>query len=82
MVTYRRIHVNLFNVKANMELALPQITNKVSILVKKVVVLSRFLSRLVDISNPFFWVLRNGKSFERTDECQQRFEDLKQLLEN
>lgn len=74
--------MNLFNVKANMELALPQITNKVSILVKKVVVLSQFLSRLVDISNPFFWVLRKGKSFERRDECQQGFEELKQLLEN
>ena len=44
----------------------------------KVAALNRFVSKATDKCLPFFRVLR--KSFERTDECQKAFEDLKKYL--
>ena len=41
----------------------------------KVVVLNRFMSRVMDKCLPFFCTLE--KSFEWTTKCQQVFEDLK-----
>ncbi|XP_073061728.1 uncharacterized protein [Primulina eburnea] len=42
--------------------------------------LNRFISRSADKGLPFFKVLRQGKGFQWTNECQRAFDDLKKYL--
>ncbi|KAI3463696.1 hypothetical protein Pfo_020359 [Paulownia fortunei] len=46
----------------------------------KLAALNHFISRSVDKGLPFFKVLREGKNFEWTEECQHTFDDLKKYL--
>ena len=56
----------------------PRNIKEVQPLTRRVAALNRFVSKDIDKCLPFFKVLR--KTFERMDECQQEFEDLKMYL--
>ena len=41
---------------------------------------TRFISRLIDNFAPFFHVLKNNKTFEWTNKCEEAFKKLKDYL--
>ena len=45
-----------------------------------IVALNRFISRLADLCQPFFQLLKKGTSFKWDDSCAVAFEDLKKYL--
>ena len=78
MVSQRGIEVNPEKVRAIMELEPSRMVKEVQSLNGKIATLNRFVLRAKDRCLPFFRTLR--KSFERTDECQTAFNDLKAYL--
>ena len=74
MVSQRGIEANLDKIRAIMEMKRPRNVKEVQSLNGKVAALNRFVSRAMDNCLPLFRTLK--KSFERTDECQQAFEEL------
>ena len=66
MVSQRGIEVSPEKIRAIVELN------------GKIAALNKFVSRATDKCLPFFYTLK--RSFERTDECQQAFENLKLYL--
>ena len=75
MVSQRGIEANPNKIRAIIEMAPLKNVKEVQSLNGKVVVLNRFMSRVMDKCLPFFCTLK--KSFEWTTECQEAFEDLK-----
>ena len=75
MVSQRGIEANPNKIRAIIEMAPLKNVKEVQSLNGKVVVLNKFMSRVMDKCLPFFCTLK--KSFEWTTECQQAFEDLK-----
>ena len=69
------IKANPNKIRAIIEMAPLKNVKEVQSLNGKVVVLNRFMSRVMDKCLPFFCTLK--KSFEWTTKCQQVFEDLK-----
>ena len=78
MVSQRGIKVNPEKVRAIIELEPPRTIKEVQSLNGKIATLNRFVSKATDKCLPFFRTLR--KSFERTDECQMAFDNLKSYL--
>ena len=78
VVSQRGIEANLDKIWAVMEMTPLTSIKEVQSLNGKVTALNRFVSRAIDKCLPFFRMLK--KSFERTAECQQAFEDLKAYL--
>ena len=56
----------------------PKNIKEVQSLIGRVVALNMFVSKVTDKCLPFFKVLK--KTFERTNECQKAFQDLKAYL--
>ena len=46
----------------------------------RIAALSRFLARFKERVHPFFYLLKKQVGFERTDECERVFQDLKKFL--
>lgn len=69
IVTEKGIEVNPAKVRAIIELAPPKNLKEAQVFAGKVVVLSRFISRLADRSLLFFKVLRKGDNFDWTESC-------------
>ena len=61
-----------------MELGPPRTVKEMRSLNDKIAALNRFVSNATNKYLPFFCILR--KSFERTDEYQKAFKDLKKYL--
>lgn len=80
MVTERGIEVNPLKVKAIQEMKPPHTLKEAQTLTGRIIVLSRFVSRLAERRLPFFKVLCKGGAFEWGKECQQAFEQLKEFL--
>ena len=78
MVSQRGIKVNPDKIRAIIELEPPRTVKEVQSLNEKIAALNRFVSKATDKCLPFFCTLR--KSFERTDECQMVFYNLKAYL--
>uniref|UniRef100_A0A7N2MBY2 Uncharacterized protein n=1 Tax=Quercus lobata TaxID=97700 RepID=A0A7N2MBY2_QUELO len=78
MVSQRGIKSNPDKIQAIIEMAPPKNVKEVQSLNGKVAALNRFVLRATDKCLPFFRTLK--KSFERTDECQRAFEELKAYL--
>ena len=78
MVSQRGIKVNPEKVRAIIELEPPRTIKEVQSLNGKIATLNRFVSKATDKCLPFFRTLR--KSFERKDECQMAFDNLKSYL--
>ena len=59
----------------------PKKPKEVMSLASRVVVLSRFMSRVIDRCTYFFDVLKGSRRFEWIDKCKQAFQALKEHLE-
>ncbi|XP_022888168.1 uncharacterized protein LOC111403774 [Olea europaea var. sylvestris] len=80
IVNQRGIEANPAKVAAIIEMSSPQKPKEVQSLNGRIAALSRFISRATDKSLPFFKVLKQGKKFQWTSECQEAFESLKKHL--
>ncbi|KAL0433158.1 UNVERIFIED_CONTAM: hypothetical protein Slati_2650100 [Sesamum latifolium] len=80
MVTQRGIEANPFKIKAILDMKTPACVNEVQRLTGRIAALSRFISKSVDKSFPFFKILRKARTFEWDASCQRAFEDLKNYL--
>ena len=58
----------------------PTNIKEVHALNNKLAALTRFISMLVDKFAPFFYTLKNNKTFEWTNECEEAFTKLKTYL--
>ncbi|KAL0303502.1 UNVERIFIED_CONTAM: hypothetical protein Sradi_6218300 [Sesamum radiatum] len=80
MVTQRGIEANPINIKAILDMKAPTNINEVQRLTERIAALSRFISKAVEKSFPFFKTLRKAKNFEWDASYQQAFEELKSYL--
>ncbi|XP_022886722.1 uncharacterized protein LOC111402573 [Olea europaea var. sylvestris] len=80
IVNQRGIEANPAKVAAIIEMSSPQKPKEVQSLNGRIAALSRFISRATDKSLPFFKVLKQGKRFQWTSECQEAFKSLKKHL--
>ncbi|XP_022895251.1 uncharacterized protein LOC111409432 [Olea europaea var. sylvestris] len=80
IVNQRGIEANPAKVAALLEVRSPQKSKEVLSLNGRIATLNRFISRATDKSLPFFNVLKQGKRFQWTSECQEAFESLKKHL--
>lgn len=80
MVTERGIEVNPDQVVAIQNMKSPRNVKEVQTLTKRIAALSRFVSRVAEISYPFFKVLRRGDKFEWGEACESAFRQLKEVL--
>ncbi|KAL0433390.1 UNVERIFIED_CONTAM: hypothetical protein Slati_2673300 [Sesamum latifolium] len=69
MVTQRGIEANSDKIKAIMDMGPPTNISEVQRLTGRIAALSRFISKSVEKSLPFFKILKNVKNFEWTKEC-------------
>lgn len=58
----------------------PTMVNEVQQLIDKTMALSRFISKAAQKSFPLYSLLRKGKNFEWTQECEEAFQQLKEVL--
>ncbi|KAL2243474.1 UNVERIFIED_CONTAM: hypothetical protein Sindi_0465400 [Sesamum indicum] len=80
MISERGIEANPEKIQAIMNLRSPTSIKEVQKLMGKIALLSRFISRSVDRSLPFFKILRKAKNFTWTTECGQALQELKEYL--
>lgn len=80
MISQRGIEANPEKIKAIINMAPPKSTKGMQELAGRMAALNRFISRSADKGLPFFKVLRQGKSFTWSEECQQAFNNLKKYL--
>lgn len=80
MMTGWGIEPNPGKVREIVEMQPPRSVKDVQRLTRRLVALSRFLSKLAEKSLPFFQVLKKANTFEWTTEYQKAFEDLKAYL--
>ncbi|KAL0451714.1 UNVERIFIED_CONTAM: hypothetical protein Slati_1149500 [Sesamum latifolium] len=80
MVTQRGIEANPLKIKAIIDMKAPTCLNKAQRLTGRIAALSRFISKSVEKSLPFFKTLRKAKTFEWDTPCQLAFEELKAYL--
>ncbi|VFQ66040.1 unnamed protein product [Cuscuta campestris] len=80
MVTKRGIEPNPEKIRAITEMQAPTSVRDVQKLTCRLAALSRFLSRSVERSLPFFKVLKKANTFAWDEECQRAFEELKEYL--
>ncbi|KAL0325100.1 UNVERIFIED_CONTAM: hypothetical protein Sradi_5079300 [Sesamum radiatum] len=80
MVTQRGIEANPLKIKSILDMKGPTNINEVQQLTGRIAALSRFISKTVEKSLPFFKVLRKTKNFKWDASCQQAFEALKKYL--
>ncbi|KAL0439179.1 UNVERIFIED_CONTAM: hypothetical protein Slati_2400900 [Sesamum latifolium] len=67
-------------IKVIFDMKAPTNVNEVQRLTGRIAALSRYISKAVEKSLPFFKVLRKAKTFEWDAPCQQAFEELKSYL--
>ena len=80
MVSQRGIKANLEKVRAILDMTLPKIFKEVQKLIRKIVTLNRFVSKVTDKCLPFFKTLK--QAFAWTEECEATFQELKHYLSN
>lgn len=82
MVTEKGIEVNPGKIATVMEMPSPKNVRDVQRLNGKIVALTRFISRSVHRSHPFFQVFRKAQKFGWDNKCEQAFLSLKNHLAN
>ncbi|CAA0834169.1 Unknown protein, partial [Striga hermonthica] len=80
MVSQRGIEANPAKIQAILELAPPISIKGVQALTGRLAALNRFISKSTDHCKPFFDAIRKKKSFEWTAECQNAFDNIKDVL--
>jgi hypothetical protein len=73
LVSTKGIEANPDKIKALIEMQDPVSVKDVQKLIGRVVVLNRFIPRVVERSLPFFQVLRSSKNFKRSEAQKQAF---------
>ena len=76
----RGIEVNPDKINVLINIPSPQKHKDVQILTGRMETLSRVISKSTDRCLPFFNLLRGGKKFEWTEECELAFQELKKHL--
>ncbi|KAL0361442.1 UNVERIFIED_CONTAM: hypothetical protein Sradi_3828700 [Sesamum radiatum] len=80
MVAQRGIEANPLKIKAIIDMKAPTYLNEVQRLAGRIAALSRFISKSVEKSLPFFKTLKKAKTFEWGTPCQLAFKELKAYL--
>ncbi|XP_022843327.1 uncharacterized protein LOC111366872, partial [Olea europaea var. sylvestris] len=80
MVNQRGIEANPEKIEALCKMRSPQKPKEVQSLTGRVAALSRFVSKATDKCLPFFKVMKAGKKFQWTEECEEAFQCLKRHL--
>ncbi|KAL0332536.1 UNVERIFIED_CONTAM: hypothetical protein Scaly_2155100 [Sesamum calycinum] len=80
LVTQRGIETNPLKIRVILDMKAPTNINEVQQLTGRIAALSRFISKAVEKSMPFFKTLRKAKDFEWDIGYQQTFEELKKYL--
>ncbi|CAA0829061.1 Unknown protein, partial [Striga hermonthica] len=80
MVSQRGIEANPAKIQAILELAPPTSIKGVQALTGRLAALNRFISKSTDLCKPFFDAIRKKKPFEWTVECQNAFDNIKEVL--
>jgi hypothetical protein len=81
LVSTKGIEANLDKIKAITQMRRPQNRRDVHKLVGRIASLSRFISKLVEHSLPFFAILRCSAKIDWGPEQHKAFDDLKSYLE-
>ncbi|XP_042460696.1 uncharacterized protein LOC122044241 [Zingiber officinale] len=80
IVTKRGIEANPSKVKALQDMLPPRNLREAQRLTDRIKTLSKFISKSVDQSLPFFKILRRATKFQWDEECDRAFEELKAYL--
>ncbi|CAA0810559.1 Unknown protein, partial [Striga hermonthica] len=80
MVSQRGIEANPAKIQAILELAPPTSIKGVQALTGRLAALNRFISKSTDHCKSFFDTIRKKKPFEWTVECQNAFDNIKEVL--
>ncbi|CAA0830710.1 Unknown protein, partial [Striga hermonthica] len=80
MVSQRGIEANPAKIQAILDLAPPTSIKGVQALTGRLAALNRFISKSTDHCKPFFDAIKKKKSFEWTMECQNAFDNIKEVL--
>ena len=80
MLTQRGIEVNPEKCQAVLQMRSPRTIKEVQQLTGRVTALSRFMTRSAHRTLPLYNLLKKGKDFRWTDECEAAFQGLKTTL--
>lgn len=80
IVNSRGIEANPENFMALIEMRPPQKSKEVQSLNGRIIALGRFISKATNKSLSFFKILKLGKRFQWTSECEEAFQALKKHL--
>ncbi|GKV10023.1 hypothetical protein SLEP1_g21448 [Rubroshorea leprosula] len=80
VVSQKGIEVNPEKVEAVQQMEPPRTVKDVQRLTGRIAALHRFVARSAERCLPFFRALREPKSFQWSDTCQQAFDELKRYL--
>ncbi|CAA0841636.1 Unknown protein, partial [Striga hermonthica] len=80
MVSQRGIEANPAKIRAILELAPPTCVKGVQALTGRLAALNRFISKLTDHCKPFFYAIKKKKPFKWNAECQNAFDNIKEVL--
>ncbi|CAA0826502.1 Unknown protein, partial [Striga hermonthica] len=80
MVSQRGIEANPAKIQAILDLAPPTSIKAVQALTGRLAALNRFISKSTDHCKPFFDAIKKKKPFEWTTECQNAFDNIKEVL--
>ncbi|CAA0818632.1 Unknown protein, partial [Striga hermonthica] len=80
MVSQRGIEANPAKIQAILDLAPPTSIKGVQALTGRLAALNRFISKSTDHCKPFFDAIKKKKPFEWTVECQNAFDNIKEVL--
>lgn len=82
MITTRGIELNLDQIMAIQQLHQPNNPKEVQKLIGMIAALNRFVLRSTDRCRPFHQLLKKWKGFQRIEECDTTFKDLKSYLDS
>ena len=80
MLIKRRIEVNPTKCQAIINMKISTNIREMQALNDRLVTLTEFISRSIDNRAPFFNFLKNNRTFEWTDKCEETFKKLEEYL--
>lgn len=80
MVNWCEIKANQDKIRAVIEMEPPWTVKEVQRLIRRMVPLSRFISKVIDKCLPFFKILKKASNFDWTPECKKAFVCLEKYL--
>ena len=77
MVSHWGIETNPEKIQSIVQMRSSRNLNEIHSLTRRLAALSRFISKVTDMCQAFFQVIRRGKKTEWTTECEEAFYNLK-----